>query len=675
VFSIHRLSLFTRLLAPFVLVVAIAFAVEAWLVIRVGKDAIDAFVVDNLDARARDRFDAVQQFLDDRARELKSWCDLSVMDDVLVQDRVLSIENFVRQRRQERPELYATLAVLDRSEHVVASTEIARIGASMRVAAMAPDLEPGGETRWSALPADPSANSTVVHIAQPIRSRLSTEPIGWLVASVRWNEVERLVGNAPGGSRKHDNERFFLLVDPLGHVIAGDRSLADASGLPATGNDYLVVTHKAAGASVPLRGFGVVAGWEKRKAFNVDRSFVAVVLASTALGVLLATGVSFGIARYITRRLGDLVEGTGLVARGELSHRVQEGPDDEFGELARAFNVMGAELVRAREGLEGAVARWKALVTHAPDVILTVDRDGTILFINRVVPGLTVDEVIGTNVDHYTPPEHAPTLRAGIEKVFDTGEPESIEIEGAGPNASSAWYSSRLGPVRRESAIVAVTIITSDITERKRLEQEVLEIAESERARIGRDLHDDLGQRLTGIALLSQGLEQRLKATTLEQADQAKQIGVLIAEAIGQTRTLAQGLFPSSLEQVGLRGALEELAAFVERTHGIACRVRMSDSAAPGDRSEATHLYRIVQEAVNNAVRHGQARRIAIILVRNANRRWLAIRDDGIGVSRATTRTEGMGLRSMRYRAGVLRGTMEFRANPRGGSSVVCRFS
>ena len=183
VLSIHRFSLFTRLLAPFVLVVTIAFAVEAWLVIRVGKDALDAFVVENLSARARDRFESVDQFLTDRAREVKSWCRLSVMDDVLVQDRVLNIENFLLEQRRERPQLYATLSVLDRSETVIASTDLSGIGRSLPVAKLTPHVEPDGETRWSAVPADPPADPAIVRIAQPINSRLSTEPIGWIVAS------------------------------------------------------------------------------------------------------------------------------------------------------------------------------------------------------------------------------------------------------------------------------------------------------------------------------------------------------------------------------------------------------------------------------------------------------------------------------------------------------------
>jgi PAS domain S-box-containing protein len=676
VLSIHRLSLFNRLLAAFVFVVAVAFAVEAWLVIRVGEVGLERLVVENLSARTRERFARVERFLADRAGDVRSWSGLSVMDDVLVQDRVLNIENFLLEQRREQGDLYESLAVLDRSEIVIASSDLGAIGRAMPVADVAPRIEPGGQTRWSDLPVETPAKPTSLCIAQPIISELSTEPIGWLVALVRWDAVERLVANPQGASPASRAESFFLLEDANRRIVAGDRSRAFGAGWPTIGGDYLVVSEGAQdGTPPPLRGARLVAAWNKRDAFSVGRAFVAVVVASTALGVLLAAGVSFAIARYITRRLHMLVEGTGLVALGQLSYRVEERPDDEFGELARAFNLMAGELTRAREALEGTVARWKALVTHAPDVILTVDREGTILFSNRGVPGLTLEQTIGAAVDRHPPPEHASALRAAIEHVFQTGEPESLELEGVGPDEASAWYSCRIGPVVRAEAVIAVAIITSDITERKRLEKEVLEIAEFERARIGRDLHDGLGQSLTGTALLSKGLEQQLAAAAPEQAEQARRISALIDETIGTTRMLAKGLFPAALEEGGLQGALEELVIGVERTYGVKCRIKLAEGAAPEDRSQATHLFWIVQEAVNNAIRHGRARRIAILLARRTSGRTLMISDDGTGFEFDATPGGGMGLRSMRYRAGVLGGTIEVRSSPGKGARIVCRFS
>lgn len=672
--SVHRLSLFTRLLAAFVFVIAIAFSVEAWLVIRVGEVALDRLVVESLSARTRERLEAVNELLADRARDLRSWSSLSIMDDVIVQDRVLSIENFLLERQREQADVYVSLDVLDRSERVIASSDLDRIGSAMSVAELAPRLEPVGQTRWGDRVAERPGAGAFLRVAQPIITRLSTEPIGWLVARVRWNAVESLLAEATDASQPGETNTVFLLVDASGNIVAGDRAEANAAGWPTFDRRRLVISrHATDESSAPLRGTKLVAAWDRRDAFGVDRIYVGLVVAATAFGVMLAAGVSFAIASYITRRLRKLVEGTGLVARGQLSYRVEEGPDDEFGELARAFNLMGSELSRAREALEGTVARWKALVTHAPDVILTVDLDGTIRFVNRVVPGLSVEQVIGSSVDRYTPAEHAAALHAAIDNVARTGHPESLELEGTGPDGTSAWYSSRIGPVLRDDAVVAVTIITSDITERRRLEKEVLEIAESERARIGRDLHDGLGQSLTGTALLSKGLQQQLEAVAPAQAEQARLISALIDETIGTTRRLANVLFPAALERGGLQGALDELVIGVERMYGAKCTVKLAEGAAPEDRSRATHLFRIVQEAVNNALRHGKATRIAVLLIRRRSGSVLMIRDDGVGCRVDALAGEGMGLRSMRYRASVLGGTIEFRSSPGKGTTVVCR--
>jgi PAS domain S-box-containing protein len=674
-FSVHRLSLFTRLLATFVLLFAIAFGAEAWLVILMGEKTLDASVKDDLSDRARHRFGEVDRFLDDRAAELRSWCAVSFLDGALTHGRVRDIETFLDERRRERTQLYATLTVLDRSQTVIASTDPSALGAALPLDTMTPRSEPGAETRWSALPADPSENPAVIRIAREIRSMSNGQPIGWLVASVRWDAIEQILTRTTERSGAGDTDQFFLLEDATGRVVAGAQPRADAARRPETASDYLAADSAPSGSTAaPLRGFRVHAVWDKRQALGMEPRFVSLVLASAVARLLIAVGVAFVIARYSTSRLRALTEGARVIAGGDLSYRVEERSADEFGELARAFNTMGRELAHARDRLEESLSRWKSLLTHAPDVILAVDRQGKILFVNRVVAGLTVDGVIGTNIGDYTTPEYARAQQAAVERVFRSGEPERLDLEGTGPNSSVAWYSSHIGPVRRDDAIVAVTILTSDITERKRLEREVLEIAESERARIGQDLHDGLGQSLSGLSLLSKVLERQLAAAAPDQAEQARQIRVLVDDTIGHLHMLARGLFPVTLEQEGLRRTLDFMMEGVRYTHGIRYRIRSVDGAEPIEKSRAIQLFRIAQEAVNNAIRHGRARRIAIVLGRNEDGRFLAIRDDGVGFQPDALRGEGIGLRSMRHRAGVLRGTLEFGNAPRCGAFVVCRF-
>ena len=160
-----------------------------------------------------------------------------------------------------------------------------------------------------------------------------------------------------------------------------------------------------------------------------------------------------------------------------------------------------------------------------------------------------------------------------------------------------------------------------DITERKQLEQAILEISEREQRRIGQDLHDGLGQHLTGIAFMSKVQEQRLKENGLPDAADAAKIVKLVNEAINKTRELGSGLIPVVSESHGLMSALQQLGrrggGRVRRLLPVAVR----EPVLIDDVSLATHLYHISQEAVNNAIKHGKARKIEIRLGRRRNRR------------------------------------------------------
>jgi PAS domain S-box-containing protein len=674
--SAKRFGLFKRMFVAYVLLVALAFGIEAWIVIVVAERTLREFVTEDLSERAGHRFEELETFVDDRAFEVRSWSELGSLDDDVTHGRVSAIQGFVIEQQRERSRQFAELTVLDRSETVIASTDRSALGASRPIVDLAPLTERDRKTRWSAVPADASEPSSVLRIAHPIRTPSGTAPDGWLVASVRWEAIEKILSNGSAASSATDRGPHFLLEDSSGRVMAGDQFLANVARGRDTLSGYLVAVHGLPERTVkPLDGFHVRAVWKSQEALGLRPRLVAVIIASAALQVLTAALIAFAVSSRIASRLRELTEGTRVVAAGDLSHRVEESPGDGFDELARAFNTMGRELAHARDHLEEALSRWKALLTHAPDVILAVDRQGKILFVNRVVSGLTVDAVIGTNIGDYTTPEYARSLLNAVDRVFHSGEAQSLDLQGRGPDDGIAWYSSHMGPVRRGDAIVAVTIVTSDITERKRLETEVLEIAESERARIGQDLHDGLGQSLSGLSLLSKVLERQMAETTPDQADRAKQLRVLIDETIGQVRSLARGLFPSSLEQLGLPKALVYMLESARDAHGIRYRIKSVEGASPSAPSEAIQLFRITQEAVNNAIRHGGARRIVVVLGRDEEGRFLAIRDDGVGLPADSARREGIGMRSMRHRASVLGGTLDVKAGRRGGTLVVCRFS
>jgi signal transduction histidine kinase len=217
--------------------------------------------------------------------------------------------------------------------------------------------------------------------------------------------------------------------------------------------------------------------------------------------------------------------------------------------------------------------------------------------------------------------------------------------------------------------------LRKEIAARHRLEKEILEISEREQQRIGRDLHDDLGQRLVGISYMSHLLANALAASDSPDALQAAKITELLNNALGLTRSLARGLHPVSLQSGGLMAALADLAERTSEMFQMNCRFtgptaepRLSDSAA-------THLYRIAQEAVTNSVNHGKADMIRIELNTGPDRAVLSVSDNGTGLPKLGPRRKGIGLRIMHYRANVIGGALAFSTPEEGGTTVTCTVS
>jgi len=214
--------------------------------------------------------------------------------------------------------------------------------------------------------------------------------------------------------------------------------------------------------------------------------------------------------------------------------------------------------------------------------------------------------------------------------------------------------------------------VRRDITERKRLEREILEISDQERRRIGQDLHDGLCQQLAGIELMSEVLHQKLRAKSKSNAARAGDIARHVRDAISHTRSLARGLAPVTLESEGLPSALRELAANTEKIFGVACRVECTEAVPGLATTTATHLYRIAQEAVSNAIKHGKATQLAIRLRWAEDRLELDVIDNGAGMPKVPPRNDGMGLRIMRYRAGMISGLLSIEPGDACGTRVSC---
>ena len=219
----------------------------------------------------------------------------------------------------------------------------------------------------------------------------------------------------------------------------------------------------------------------------------------------------------------------------------------------------------------------------------------------------------------------------------------------------------------------SVNALEAQIVERQRLEREILKISDHEQSRIGRDLHDGTCQNLASIAVLAEVAGRELKLQKSVTADNLQEIAELARQSANETRRLAAGLFPVKIEFNGLEWALRELAAETGARGNIRCAFDMRSPFEFTDVNAAVQVYRIAQEAVGNAIRHGQASRIAVELSESGGMVRLSVEDDGIGLLENVSK-DGLGLHTMQYRATMLGGSLEItRATPHG-TIVTCSF-
>jgi signal transduction histidine kinase len=215
--------------------------------------------------------------------------------------------------------------------------------------------------------------------------------------------------------------------------------------------------------------------------------------------------------------------------------------------------------------------------------------------------------------------------------------------------------------------------LASEMQERTRLEKELLEIGERGQREIGHDLHDSLGQHLTATAFASQVLKEQLEGKSLPEAASARQLVKMVEEAIALTRTIARGLQPVEVEAEGLMNGFQELAGSVSERFNVSCEFECREPVLLHDAARSTHLYRIAQEAITNAIKHGKAKFINISLEKTEEALTLTITDDGVGLPENALKGEGMGLRIMAYRAGMIDATFKIERLSESGTRVTCK--
>ncbi|MDB6085408.1 MAG: multi-sensor signal transduction histidine kinase, partial [Gammaproteobacteria bacterium] len=313
----------------------------------------------------------------------------------------------------------------------------------------------------------------------------------------------------------------------------------------------------------------------------------------------------------------------------------------------------------------------RTTTANTADTLILLDAGLRVRFINRGVCGMSIDGIVGRDISVLLPPSWQLDIMAKLRRVLATAEAASFEFEVENYGEEKQYFENRAVLVRDGGVGAGISITLRNITERKRLEQEVLDVSSRERQAIGRDLHDGLGQELTGVALMLRGLAARIQKQSPESCEHVDEIITLVNESIETARALARGLLPVNTDGGGLPLALRALADRSGALYGFKVDFR-AEVLWDLSLSETTssHLYRIAQEALTNTARHGKASGVAIFLLVTNQRFLLRITDDGVGIGETTGSGLGMGLKIMKYRAGMIGAKLEIARNYPHGTVV-----
>ncbi|MEX0929572.1 MAG: PAS domain S-box protein [Balneolales bacterium] len=334
---------------------------------------------------------------------------------------------------------------------------------------------------------------------------------------------------------------------------------------------------------------------------------------------------------------------------------------------------------KAENNLRLSEAHARSILEMTVDGIITIDKVGTIRSYNKAAErlfGYQTEEVIGNNVSMLMPEPYKKEHDGYLDNYMKSGHRKIIGIgrEVSGKRKDGSVFPMYLAVSEVELRDQRIfTGIVRDISGQRRLEQEILRISEHERQRIGQDLHDGLGQMLTGIGLISQNVSKNLEKENSSQTAEVKEITKLIREADQHARGLARGLIPVEFDSQGLSAALERLSDNVRKLFNIACDFTEIHPCHFDDPAMVIHLYRIAQEAVSNAVKHGKADEVEIILDGSQDRLYLQVMDNGHGFPDNWEEDKGLGVRIMQFRARLIGAELDIRSKKDEGTVIACK--
>jgi two-component system CheB/CheR fusion protein len=345
--------------------------------------------------------------------------------------------------------------------------------------------------------------------------------------------------------------------------------------------------------------------------------------------------------------------------------------------------VVNERDISERKQAEVELTGFANIIASSNDAIISADPDGLIISWNPAAErifGYSEKEILAQSVELLIPMEWLGAfrqMRSEASRKKGSNDLESVLLH---KNGRKINVSLTLSPIRdRDGLTTGFSMIVRDITDRRRLEKEILEISDREKQRIGQDLHDDLCQHLVGISLVSNLLFEELEQLGLKQAADARHVTELVRHAVDHARTLARGLSPLNLVDGGFLTNLELLTSSTEQLFRVPCVFDCRNPLFVKNGTAAIHLYRITQEALHNAVKHSCASKVVVSVELCDNTVIVEVRDDGVGLPENEARIHesesvgGLGMHTMRYRARIIGATLEFRSGPGIGTSVICR--
>jgi two-component system CheB/CheR fusion protein len=329
----------------------------------------------------------------------------------------------------------------------------------------------------------------------------------------------------------------------------------------------------------------------------------------------------------------------------------------------------------AESALHASEERLRAILSTASDAIITIDHRGIIRLVNAATErmfGYTAAEMIGQSLSLLMPSPYREAHAGYLARYLHTGEKHVIgtsrEVEARRKDGSVFPTDLSVSEIEH---LKLFTGIHRDLTERKRLEREVVEAASQEQRRIGQDLHDTVAQELTALNLLARDLAEDLRTDPAHAARLVGQMGRGLQRSQDELRAVLRGLLPVAVDSEGLMAALADLCDRTRQEGKVACTFDCPAPVAVADNLTATHLYLIAQEAVHNAVKHARARQVRIRLT-DEERLALSVQDDGTGMPAAPTENQGLGLRIMRNRAAIIGAALTIGPARPTGTVVTC---